>query len=585
MEAFYKFLVTRGLWLDRMAEAGGGNGTDYLDGDETLRLTASAIATVREKVVALRELLPDIGPLGKKPLKGERAWEFLETWCRESNVRPPLPLSGAVRLYSSPPPVLATYPVWIMMGVTQKTWPGPLPSSPLLGEAERRLLDENGAHLPSLQEKSVQREGLFRRLVHTGTTLTVLSCSKTDEEDRPLARSPFINRFYDEMKGWNHKELDPVPIGILTGEKDNVVFQDIDPDPTKPARRFRPSLKDNQNQNISMSFAVSDLRELLGCPLLWWLERRAKLREKDRELIVPREWGNLAHALWEAIWRRYRDRVLADREVAGGALFLEIAEEEWGKLIKQDEAYSRFAPLTARKETGGDPRFRRRLENEEFRFRRLGRYQARILDRMWDAGFFHREIALEEEAHLRCEVGGTTFTGKCDRIEILEGKDGLMAFITDYKDGRSESYDASTDHIEGSPWNAERRTQFKKGLQLSAYAVMFTRQRPDVPLGGVCFLGMGDGLAAGTFSSEAAPLFGRTVKDSGALDSRREEAEYAMRCAAALLSSGDFSPIHTSPLCRDGSCAMAGICRRGEFRGETLFNDDAESGDGDGFGD
>ena len=123
---------------------------------------------MHEKALALRELLPDIGPAGRTPLKGDEAVEFLLSWCRETRIRPEQPLSGTLTLYAGPPPVLASYPVWIMLGVSQRDWPGRIAGSPLLGPSERERLAEAEAWLPSVQDKRLQREALFRRLIQTG---------------------------------------------------------------------------------------------------------------------------------------------------------------------------------------------------------------------------------------------------------------------------------------------------------------------------------------------------------------------------------------------------------------------------------
>ena len=69
MGAFHRFLTEKGLWLDRLVALP----LEYPELDGTMRVTASAIEAVHEKALALRELLPDIGPFGKAPLKREEA--------------------------------------------------------------------------------------------------------------------------------------------------------------------------------------------------------------------------------------------------------------------------------------------------------------------------------------------------------------------------------------------------------------------------------------------------------------------------------------------------------------------------------
>lgn len=561
MEAFHKFLTTRGLWLDRMTAAAG-----YPELDETIRTTASAIETVKEKVVTLRELLPNLGPIGQEKFKGEHAFDFLETWCRQSNTRPPLPLNGAVHLYAGQPPVLASHPVWFMLDITQQTWPGNIPSSPLLDVAERERLDQNGAHLPSAHDKAMQREALFRRLVQTGESLTVLSRSELDEDDRPLARSPFIDRFEKDMKDWRIKNLPLVPIEVLTGG-DEVLFAGIDPEPPR-FERTPPVIHDDSGtpQGQIRTLAVSDLKELLSCPALWWLRRRGRLRERTLELATVADWGTLSHLLWQEVWQKFK----TSRDPAQ---FPSHVREEWERLLSGEGPYEPFSRFTR------DRRLQRRLENLHFRILRLGDTQGRILERLYRLGFQHKDIRLEEEAKLRLELNDITFVGQCDRIEIFEDKqDGSVALITDYKESRAEKYEKGMS-IKSCPWNISEREKFCWGLQLSAYAVMFEAQHPNIPLVGVSFLGHEDGHLAGTFTPEVlgafAPESHSSKKLSLPLTEREDEARYALQCAASLLHAGEFRPFYDSDLCR--TCGMKGVCRRSEFRGESLLADDDDT--------
>ncbi|MCR5346860.1 MAG: PD-(D/E)XK nuclease family protein [Fretibacterium sp.] len=560
MDAFCKFLTVRGLWLDLIGEQ------PYAELDETVRTTASAIETIKEKALALRELLPDLGPVGQEKLKGESAFDFLETWCRQSNTRPPLPLRGAVHLYVGHPPVLASHPVWVMLGVTQQTWPGHIPGSPLLDAAERERLDRNGAHLPSSHDKAMQREALFRRLVQTGESLTVLSRSELDEDDHPLERSPFVERFQKDMKGWSLVSLPLVPIDVLTGG-DDYLFPDIDPE-TSISGRTPPVIHDAVEG--PMGLGVSDLKELLSCPALWWLRRRGRLRERTLELATAADWGTLTHVLWQKVWQRFRD--IRDAEQ-----FPPIVQEEWTHLVSGEGPYEPFRHFT------GDRRLQRRLENFRFRVLRLGKIQGQILERLYQAGFTHREIRLEEEAQLSLELEGITFTGQCDRIEVLEDRAGCpCALITDYKEGRAEKYEKGMSVMD-CPWNTSEWEKFRFGLQLSAYAVMFEHEYPEIPLAGVSFLGMEDGRLAGSFTREVqsyfAPECDSPRKLAVPLREREDEAEYAMQHAASLLRAGEFRPFYGSDLCR--TCGMKGVCRRSEFCGESLLEDEDTGGPSD----
>ena len=199
MTAFNELLNAQGLWLNRDED----DIAPYPELDESRRITASAIQTVGEKVLALDELMPELGKVQDEKMSRDDAYEFLEDWCRNSHIRPPIKLSDSVSIYTGQPPVLSSFPVWIMTGITQKSWSPNIKSSPLLGNEEREKLRENEAYLPRTKEKAEQREALFRRLVMTGEKLTIISRPLLDDEGRPVSESPFMKRFVDDRPGCN----------------------------------------------------------------------------------------------------------------------------------------------------------------------------------------------------------------------------------------------------------------------------------------------------------------------------------------------------------------------------------------------
>ncbi len=592
MGSFHRFLTRKGLWLDRMKTLP----LSYPELDGAIRATASAIESVHEKYLALRELLPDIGPAGRTPLKGDDAVEFLLSWCRQTRIRPEPPLSGALTLYLGAPPVLASHPVWVMLGVSQGNWPGRISGSPLLGPSERERLAEAEAWLPSVQDKHLQKEALFRRLIRTGESLTILSRADTDENGRPVPDTPFLDRFMADMNadveadmkadieadmkadakadanGWTLKELPTAGVDILLPDSGHI-FLEVDADPLVTAPHPAVSVGGNgenggiEPQNAPPALAVSDLQTLLECPLRYWLQRRAGLRERSLELATAAEWGSLTHKFWERVWRRFG---------GGGEPFPEAVEEEWRSLSSTDEDYGAFERLIR------DRRLARALEVLRFRIRRLAALQAHILERLGQSGFRHRVVLLEDDAALSLEVDGVRFTGRCDRVEILEDGDGRAhAVITDYKAGRSVRYEEGMKDLERYPWYEGGPSKLIRGLQLSAYALMYGPREADAPLAGVNFLGHRDGGIAGTFSAAlqgvyAGVLTGETRNNRRTLDERREEAGCAMTCAARLLKEGRFAPFYDSPSCR--YCDMKSICRRGEIIGEPLANEE-ESAD------
>ncbi len=558
MRAFKEFLETPDLWLNKEDMT-----ADHPELDEATRLTASAIETIQHKVLTLEELLPDLGAVNDARLSSDKAYEFLLRWCRNTNTRAPVQVSNAVRIFTGQPPVLAAFPVWIMAGVTQRNYSGNLPASPLLGSEERKHLQELDLPLLSQADKAKQREAVFRRLIHTGESLTLISRPMLDDDGRPAPESPFMKNFSDDMgQTWliEKTQDEPEGINILLGG-DNFTFPEVDPQDRTV--RTKPLITKKAH-----AVGASDINELLLCPFLWWQKRQAKIYEQDSELASSAEWGNMLHKYWECVWRKYSLGMTAP-----GKVFTLIAAQEWGKLTGREtpEEYAKYHRLFA------DPRLRRKLESINFRVKRLAEVQGEILDGLHGAGYVHREILLEENAHLMAHSEGVTFLGQCDRIEILSTPEGTRtAFIADYKTGAGESNE-ETVKIGTYWWNADKREKFTKGLQLSVYAALFDGSDgfSGVDLAGVYILGLESGKISGTFTSSAKGIFEpyKSKKFGVDIQNRVDEGNYAMACAVKVLERGEFSPEYGSELCR--YCRVKSLCRRGEFRADTT--NDAEN--------
>ena len=561
MSSFSVFLETQGLWLEKDDTI-----SPYPELDESKRITASAVETVKDKALSLHELIPDLGKVKDYRLKGDEAYEYLADWCKNSHVRAPLQLSNSVRIFTGQPPVLSSFPVWIMSGVTQKTWSTNMKSSPLLGNEEREKLRENEAYLPRTKEKAEQREALFRRLVQTGERLTIISRPLLDSEGRPVSESPFVQKFLDEVKGWTKENVKSEGINILLGS-DGFFFDGIDAG-RRPSRKL-PRIKAKAN-----FVGASDIQELLECPFLWYQRRRAKLYQPDSELVSPAEWGNMLHKYWETVWKIYRKDMRAP-----GRKFAAIAESEWQRLLNgEGEDYSAFSFLAR------DSRLSRKREGLTFRAKRLAGVQALILDKIHE-NYEHENILLEDEAHLNFESDGVRFLGQCDRIELLRAPDGSRtAFIVDYKEGRmgSKSYDKGMKNLTGKFWHEEGEPdKFEHGLQLSLYTAMFS-ESSDVS--GVYILGHEDGRVWGSFTDESSGIFepfmpdgqnGRRLAPDRDIQGRIQEGRYAMACAVRILEAGEFSPDYDSQRCRQ--CHIKSLCRKGELRGEVLDSDDDDA--------
>ena len=511
--------------------------------------------------------MPDLGVVQSDRLKNDEAYEFLERWCSNSYTRAPVQISNAVRIFVGTPPILSFFPVWIMTGVTQKTWSSRVNSSPLLGSDEREKINKQGrAYLPTNSDKAAHREALFRRLIQMGEKLTIISRPELDEEGRPVSESPFYEKFRLEMP-WNIRTGKSAGIKILSGA-DGFIFDEIDP-PEEEAQK--------EQRKIPVIFkkahavGASDIHKLLSCPFLWCQEKIAGLyQDSDSDIASQIEWGLMLHKFWQRVWQRYR----TDFSQA----FMKIFYDEWKILTEsQDliEDYKNYSHLVR------DFRLKRKLKGIEYRAERLGKIQNGILEGLRKAGYVHERVMLEEEAHLRAEINGVNFLGQCDRIEILRAPDGeKIAFIADYKEGIGERSEDPMNKIALREWNVEQREKFSYGLQLSVYSALFERSS-DIKLGGVYILGLEDGKVSGSIlkSEEFPEIFEifseyKSKKFKGLISERTSEGEYAMVCAAEVLNGGKFAPCYGSDLCR--FCKIKSLCRMGEFRGEILSEDSSD---------
>ena len=557
MQAFYNFLTAPNLWLYNL-----NDDVNYLESDEAIRNLASAIETVREKVIALNELTPDLGHIQDVELNHDDAFNFLETWCQNSLTRAPIKLTNSVSIFTKTPPVLATFPIWIMAGVTQRTWSGNIQSSPLLGNSERDKLSQNEIYVPALQDKAVQHEALFRRLIHTGENLTVITRPELDEEERPVTQSNFMIHFPEDYPAWEIKTLPSAGINILAGG-DNYIFDDIECENEEPKiNRFAPVMTTKLN-----ALGVSDLKKFLTCPLEYYLNKRAELYPASNVIVSPLEFGNMAHKFWERVWQKLR----ASKNITGEN-FKVIANSEW-EILKSctDKNYEKYSRLIK------DFRLKRLMAGHEFRIKRLINVQAEIIDNLHAAGYIHENIWLETEAQMSYTLKGIKFLGQCDRIEILREKSSGLKFavITDYKEGESKASENSF-KIQNYAWNTDGREKFRFGLQISAYALLFHENYPEINLGGAYFLGLKDGTVSGSFILGLQEVYKPYAeKLSPEISSRIQESFYAMECAATILNSRLFRAYYIDKM-HCSWCGLKSLCRKGEIRGDS-FSEDSTS--------
>ncbi|GHS93079.1 hypothetical protein AGMMS50276_02520 [Synergistales bacterium] len=550
LSALYDFLTTRGLWVSALLDAFA----DYPDLDESLRELAASVDEIEDKRNALRELQPNLGPAGDVSVKGKSAMRFLNDWCRDTMVSPSPSLLGALTLYVSAPPILASHPVWIMSDVTQKAWPGVIRSSPLLDERAREMVSSEASRLPSIHDKRVQKEALFRRLLQTGDELTVISRASSDDEGHPTVSASFLDSFFDDFENWTL--IDNIPaFGMSALSPSDTYFPDIE---TLDASLLDvPVLRKDE----VMSLPVGNIYDILSCPMRWWLSRRARVKTIDRELFSKVEAGNMTHKLWENVL----GAMMENREKE---TFSQATDREWKRALNlESEDYVPYSRILK------DYRLKRHRKNIEFYIARLARFQDSVsecVEASGSAGLMPRIAKYDTEVELApLELDGVRFTGRCDRMDIFE--DGSVV-ILDYKLGKSESYEKKIASLD-----------FKYGLQLSAYALLYNEcnkgARKREPVVGVGFLGHGDGGLTGTFESPFESCYKAHSVKGACMSERTEEARIAMKYVARILKSGVFEPRYDSDTCR--YCDFKGVCRKGEIHGDRIEGDDDSEGAGE----
>jgi RecB family exonuclease len=445
-----------------------------------------------------------------------------------------------------------------MTDVTQKNWPGVIHSSPLLDAPEREAMTAASAYLPSVHDKHVQKEALFRRLLQMGENLTVISHATTDEDGRPAGLTSFVESFLTDMKLWRLDAMAPVGIGGLAGLSSAGYFPAIEVETSQKNARVAPVVQSapisEETPIEKLRFPVSSLYDLLDCPLRYWLKRNAGLKERTTSLFSEAEAGQLTHKIWEEVWR-------CRREDAKDSLPC-LVVQEWQRAMSLNDDYLPFERLLK------DSRLTRHRENLEFYVTRLAETQQAILDRLAASGLQHSSI--ETETTLTpYETDGITFTGRCDRVEIFEGD---YVVIVDYKWGKSSSYEKKLTDLTSRRYLATKYETFRYGLQLSAYALMYAAGSPQRRVVGVGFLGHKDGTLAGTFTPPAAECYLQGKKNVLSLQERTQEALEAMKCAAIILKTGRYEPCYATESCRH--CNTKGVCRKGELYGDTLTTEE-----------
>lgn len=505
--------------------------------DETARRLNAAVRELDQKLERTAELERDIGPAGSAVIRGSDAVAFLSAWAERSTVWQPPKSLDSMDLYAGNPPVLAHHEVFVATGLTADTWPGRLRESPLLDDSRKEALHNNAgiglspAHLPLLREKRMQREALLRRILASADTVCIASRPCQDGSGRPLQQSVMVDSALSQEPPWiletgNEPRFTRSMRDVLPRDEETIIrgIEVRADDPPKSPDRIRGLPPASPwPPGYDRKAPIGGIDTWADCPFKFYAERTLGFRKSRSFGFDPLAAGTMIHSLWEKAWARMLD---------SGEGLPELAERYWNEAVLQH--YPALARL---------PRHMRRLRSQTGAM-------ALLQQKMEDAGLSDAREEQRREQDIRIDIGGVTFSGRYDRLDIL--RDGT-ALIVDYKTGRSGS--------------------LTKSLQLAAYAVAL-RESESLEVSGYVFLSQGDCRVTGRLAKTPATVLGKfTGVSRTSLEDMIASAGNTLAEMAGSISAGKFPPNYENiQACR--YCDFQGLCRRGEAAGAGGDDDD-----------
>ncbi len=494
-----------------------------------------SISEIENKTAFLEESCAGAAILRQTLLAGETALTFLRFWA-DAAVLPRTPRRlCAIQIFAGKLPVLAHFPIFIVTGASDKSWPGNLRESALLPDSRKEALheQENGGagatHLPLLCEQRQLREGLLRRLVAAGTRLSILSRPVQDEKGRPLSNSPFATALYEGETPWasrNRKEPYRRQVSQILPGPGEPIFEPLEITEQHPWHQPPMERLGKTGPEETTFLSVSSLDVWIDCPFRFWAQKKMGLRIIAPTLYDPAKAGNLVHGLLQAAL----DRKIAEKDRSSlHSLILEIWERETQNIYAE--------LLTTPALTRHRVRLREKVLNAAAR-----------LDSVEPLLAPRRQEALHEMWLPQLELSGTRFVGRADRVDILD--DGRL-LLFDYKLAKSSNF----------PIGGQ-----KPKRQLAAYGAMLREAGRE--LAGFVYMGIEDGAFKGLLGDgDLARALGTDTRKKedhrmSALAKATDEARELMADMATSVRSGHYPPNYEALACR--YCEFGSLCRRAE---------------------
>jgi RecB family exonuclease len=502
--------------------------------DPAVREMAFARLEIEQKLSMMEDVTPALGEASFVRFAGDDAMAFLTEWAGEAAVALPPLYKGAVCVYESSPPVLASHDVWIMTDVDGTRYPGATSDQPLLGDKARETL--NGmpganVHLPTVHEKKRQKEAMFRRMLAVGERVSIAARAATDTGGNPIPESPFMSPDAFTAPGWR-LEKKTSPDEIYPSPSGGSVYRGRFPRTTTA-----PAQSAAQKKRIPLSH----IDELTDCPYAYWCDRIALFTPPPEPDAVmdPVSLGTVMHEAWRLVTNaRGPDETRGNHSVL-------LAE--WDAIISR---LTEDCPMIA------DPRSAYSIAN----LKKGMLSTADLLDKIEaaaSAAGMKKNETMTEFVLPPLEFENVVFTGRADRVEHWSWDGGEGVVVYDYKLGKSSSY--------------------AKKLQLAAYAAALRESGTNVA--GFCYLCHKDGKYPGSWSPEIKNVFARTSRGP-CCDEQIENALEKLREIDAIAASGKYEARYDSSLC--GICNYPSVCRRGERYGDYYGGKDDEALDSDG---
>jgi len=469
--------------------ANGANGASP-DGVpfEPLEVRAAAMAASALEDLAALEGLPGCAP----PSPAE-ALEALE------DIRVPLwagPAGGRVRVLN-PYRVRATRARHLFVGSLQDgDFPGTDAADPLLGDERRSRLELRAL---ARRDAALEERYLFHACVSRPTERLWLSWRSSDEEGRPVARSPFIDDVLDQLapdpgeaedrthrgRGLDDVVFDPVAAPSPRELSRSLAARGPRAQPVLPGPLASPAvLTELADRN---PVGAGTLEKWIECPYRWFVDHELSPQrlEPDPEPLVA---GSVVHEVLERLYREPpgEDRIprpgdLGRWRARAGELLAEVAERRG---LQQERPLARVALARMRAQ------IERLLQRES-------RTETELRPALIEASFGEGEGADRPPL----ELGELRLHGQIDRVDVTS--DGRLGLVYDYKTG-------------STVWAGAKLAEEGK-LQLQLYARALRDQWEVEPLGGLYYQlgGGGDPKPRGFVASD--------VEGTDALDLTRTD--------------------------------------------------------------